>query len=221
AQSMMVFNAVRNSGASYTETLALTDTGDAALTLGSSGVSIVNDPSFATQDAARFNIVNAASIPATLTPGQTFNLQLNYNANALGINSAFLDLTSSDPVNPIQQVALRGIGTVGLGGTNQPSLARILQAYEIPTLVGEGPNDNAAATDTTYPAFPDASSQEVLMQQMVKAGPGPVTIQTLASFDASGTKPYTLGTYVPGNPTVRSELFFTPSNQYQTTYVHP
>src|SRR6202167_1489070 len=58
AQSIMVFNAVKNSGASYTETLALTDTGDANLTLGSSGVSIVNDPTFATQDAARFNIVN-------------------------------------------------------------------------------------------------------------------------------------------------------------------
>lgn len=124
---MMVFNAVKGSGNSYTETLALTDSGDATLTLG--GASIVNDSTFATKDSARFNIVNAASIPATLSPGQTFTLQLNYNATAVGINSAFLDIASNDAVNPLQQVALRGIGTAGLGGSNQPSLARVLQAY--------------------------------------------------------------------------------------------
>src|SRR4051812_41805085 len=42
--SLMVFNAVRNSSASPIETLTLTNTGDAPLTLGSAGVSIVNDP---------------------------------------------------------------------------------------------------------------------------------------------------------------------------------
>jgi fibronectin type 3 domain-containing protein/regulation of enolase protein 1 (concanavalin A-like superfamily) len=215
AQSMMVFNDVKGAGASYTETLALTDNGDAALTLGSSNFAIVNDPTFATQDAARFSIVNAASIPATLSPGQTFNLQLNYNATAIGINSAFLNITSNDPNNPLLKVALRGIGTTGLGGVNQPSLTRILQAYEIPINVGE------AANALTYPAFPDASSQEVVLQQLEKAGAGPVTIQVLASFDASGTKPYTLGTYPAGNPTDRSELFFTPSSEYQSTYIQP
>src|SRR5580704_12232836 len=51
AQSLMVFNAVRNSGNSYTETLALTDTGTSPLTLGSSGFTIANDPASSTQDA--------------------------------------------------------------------------------------------------------------------------------------------------------------------------
>jgi len=87
--------------------------------------------------------------------------------------------------------------------------------------VGEGPNDSNAATDSVYPFPADPSSQEVLMQQMVKAGPGPVTIQVLASFDAPGVKPYTLGTYTPGNPNDRSELFFTPTNEYQSTYIQP
>ena len=57
--------------------------------------------------------------------------------------------------------------------------------------------------------------------RLVEATNAPVTIQVLASYTASGTKPYTLGTYVPGNPNARSELFFTPSSEYQSTYVQP
>src|SRR5277367_414168 len=41
SQSLMVFNAVKNSSASPTETLTLTDTGSDAITLGSSGIKIV------------------------------------------------------------------------------------------------------------------------------------------------------------------------------------
>jgi protocatechuate 3,4-dioxygenase beta subunit len=211
ANSMMVFNAVKNSSASPTETLTLTDTGDAPINFGS--ISLTNDSASPTQDAARFTVLN--SVPASLAPGQSFNLQLNYKAIATGINSAFLNIASDDPANPSQQVALRGIGTAGLGGTNQPSLTRILRAYEIPTLVGEA--DNA----TLYPNPPGADSQEVALQRLVKAGAGPVTIQVLASFTANGTKPYTLGTYPAGNPSVKNELFFTPTAESQSTYIHP
>ncbi len=222
SSSLMVFNAVRNSSASTVQTLVLTDTGDATLVLGPESVSIANDPGSPTADAARFSLLNAASIPQTLSPGESFGLQLRFAANAVGINSAVLDINSGDAVNSLQEVTLRGIGTAGLGGTNQPSLARILRAYNIPTIVGEGANDADVAIDSTYPNPPDPSSQEVNLQRMVKAGAGPVTIQTLASFTASGfPKSYVLGTYTPGNPAGLSELFYTPSNENQTTFVHP
>ncbi len=221
SQSLMVFNAVKNSSASQTETLTLTDTGSTALTLGSSGISIVNDSTSATADAARFTIVNASSIPATIAPGQSFGLQLSYKANAVVTNKAILDLATNDSVNPLQTVSLHGIGTVGLGGANQPSLATILQAYNIPTLVGEGPNDSNATTDTTYPEPPDPSTQEVSLQQLEQAGPGPVTFTALASFTASATQPFTLGYYTPGNPNIKNELFSTLSSESQSTYVQP
>jgi hypothetical protein len=128
-------------------------------------------------------------------------------------------------VNPVQVITLHGIGTVGLGGSNQPSLARILRAYDIPTIVGQGPNDSNAATDSNWPtaANPvDPSSQEVVAQRFVKAGAGPVSIDVLASFTASGfSKSYELGTYPAGNPADLSELFYTPSNENQTTFVQP
>jgi fibronectin type 3 domain-containing protein len=219
---LLVFNAVQNSSASVNETVTFVDTGNAPLTLGSGAFSLVADPSHSTNDTARFTIVNASSAPATLSPGQSFGLQINYKANAVVTNSALLDVTTNDSAHPLQVVTLHGIGTKGLGGSNQPSLATILQAYNIPTLVGEGPNDANAATDSIYPNPPDASSQEVPLQRLVKAGAGPVTINTLASFTASGfSKSYVLGTYAPGNPGNLNPLFYTSATENQTTYVHP
>ena len=59
------------------------------------------------------------------------------------------------------------------------SLAAILREYEIPTIVGDGPNDANAFASTFYPATPDPSSQEVMLPRLVKAGNGPVTISLL------------------------------------------
>jgi fibronectin type 3 domain-containing protein/regulation of enolase protein 1 (concanavalin A-like superfamily) len=220
--TQLVFNAVQKSSASPTETLTLTDTGTSALTLGSGAFTLANDPKSPTQDSARFSLLNKTAAPATLSPGQSFTLQLNYSATAIGINSAFLDIATNDSVNPLQAIALRGIGTKGLGGTNQPSLATILQAYNIPTYVGEGYDDANAASDSTYPNPPDASSQEVVLQRLVKAGAGPVTINVLASFTASGfSKSYVLGTYTPGNTNSLNQLFYTTATENQTTYVQP
>ncbi len=219
-QSMLVFNAVKNSALSPVETLTLTDTGDATLTLGSGGVTVINDGSFATADAARFTVVNAASIPASLNPGQSFVLQLQYGAIATGINSAFLSLSTNDGSHPVQQVALRGLGTAGQFGSNEPSLARILRTYEIPTIVGSGPNDVNSAQHL-YPEPPDASSQEVPMQRFVKAGVGPVTIKVLASFEGANQPATRFGYYTPGSPTDRHELFFLNASESQSVYDHP
>ncbi len=222
SSSLMVFNAVENSSPGATETLTLTDTGTSSLTLGNGAFSIANDSSSATQDAADFTLLNAGSAPATLSPGATFGLEIDYKSTAVETNKAILEISSNAPASPTTDVNLHGIGTAGLGGSNQPSLATILQAYDIPTYVGEGLDDANAATDSVYPTPPDSSSQEVALQRMVKAGAGPVTIDVLASFVASGfAKSYVLGTYTPGDPTGLNQLFYTTSTQNQTTYVQP
>jgi hypothetical protein len=205
---LMVFNAV-NGTASQTETLTLTDVGTNPLTLGPSAFSIAGG------SAAQFAVVNGSQAPATLAPGGTFGLHLAYTASTVGRQVAALYIASNDPVNGNLAIGLSGIGTVGLGGTNQPSLTRILRAYGIPTDVGE------AESATLYPNPPGASSQEVSLQRLIKAGPGPVSIDVLASFTASGAEPYTLGYYPIGTPTTKNELFYTPSTEYQSTYVQP
>ena len=44
---------------------------------------------------------------------------MNYKPNVIGIQSALLDLETNDGSLPSQQIALRGLGAVGLGGTNE------------------------------------------------------------------------------------------------------
>ena len=214
SQSLMVFNAVENAAASPTETLTLTNVGDATLSL--NGVGVVDDPTAAAGGSAHFTVVNAAAVPATLAAGASFALDVDYAATAVGLDAADLDVSTSDPVNPTQQVSLHGIGTAGTGGSNQPSLLRILQAYDIPTQVGE-----TDVTNAQYPEPPAANTQEVPLQQLVKAGPGPVTIDVLASFTNAEPKPYVLGYYPPGNPAAKTQLFYTPTAESQSVDVQP
>ncbi len=211
---LMVYNAV-NGANSTAETLTISNYGDAPLTLGPTAFALSGS------SATRFTLVNAASAPATLAVGATFGLQLTYKPNLVGRQVAGLTISTNDPVNPNLYISQSGIGTNGTYGSNQPSLARILRAYGIPTIVGEGANDANEATDSVYPTPPDVSSQEVTMQRLQKAGAGPVTIQVLASFDAAAAEPYTLGYYTAGNPNAKSELFYTPSTESQSTYIQP
>jgi hypothetical protein len=215
SQSLMVFNAVQNSAASPVETLTITNTGDAALSL--NGLSVVSD-GIHTDSSARFTLVNAGNEPASLAPGASFGLQVQYAANAVGLQYAMLDIASSDTTTPTDQIQLHGIGTTGTGGGNQPSLELILEAYDEVnyTDVGET-NINSA-----YYPEPPAASDEIALQELVKAGPGPVTINVLASFTAASTKPYTLGWYNVSDPTdTRQQLFYTPTSESQSVYIQP
>ncbi len=218
SSSLMVYNAVKNN-TSQVETLTLTDTGDGPLTLGPTAFAETGTA------AGRFTLTDAGSAPAQLAVGASFGLTLTYRPTAVGRDLASLLIATADATTGTalasQAVSLSGIGAAGLGGSNQPSLARILRAYNIPTIVGEGPNDSAEASDSIYPNPPDASSQEVPLQRLVKAGAGPVSINVLASFTASGAEPYTLGYYTAGTPTAKTELFYTPAGESQSTYVQP
>jgi hypothetical protein len=217
SESLMVFNAVQNSSPSQVETLTLTNSGDAALTL--NGVSVAADPSQTGNGSARFSVVNAANLPSSLAVGASFALQVDYSAIAKGLDYALLDISSSDPNNGTEQVQLHGIGTTGVGGGNQPSLERILQAYSQPNYANVGESD---PTSAYYPEPPAAGSDEVALQELVKAGPGPVTINVLASFTGASTEPYTLGWYNTAAPSnSQQELFYTPTSESQSVYVQP
>ncbi|HEY2586771.1 MAG TPA: DNRLRE domain-containing protein [Tepidisphaeraceae bacterium] len=220
SSSLLAFNATATgysgSGASPVQVLTITNTGGSTLNFSPGGITVVNDPSVGTSDAGDFTITNVASVPASLQPGQSANLDLDFAAQSPGLHSAFLQIASNDPANPVEKIALRGLGTTGTGGGNEPSLAAILREYEIPTIVGDGPNDANAFASTYYPASPDASSQEAAMPRLVKAGTGPVTVQLLASFDVANQPALRFGTYVPGDPNDKTELFTINQSDAQT-----
>ena len=219
--SVLVFNSAvpgtQNAGPSKADVLTLTDTGNAPLSLPAGGIRIVADPNasaaHATSAPAAFNVTNLASVPATLSPGQSVNLSVNYTASAAGIQAALLQIQSNDPTTAVLSVQLRGIGTQGQFGYNEPSLLQILTANNIPTNIGTSDFNNSQ-----YPITPGPSS-EVIMPRLARAGTGPVTFTPLASFDTSTQPAVRFGYYTPGDPTDRTELFTV--NQSDAQAVNP
>lgn len=215
----VAFNTVAQgySGAapSPVETATITDAGSAPLTFAAGAFSIINDPS-TTAAASDFAITNSGSLPSSLAPGQSFTIDLQYTATAVGLQSALLQIQSNDPVNPTVDVNLHGIGTAGQFGTLEPSLVQVLLAQNIPTIVGAGPNDSNVNTQA-YPINPDPSSQEVPMQRLVVANAAdPVTITPLASFSAATPAVSRIGYYTPGDSSAMTELFYVGESEAQT-----
>src|SRR6185437_14360547 len=125
----------KGAGPSRIETVVITDTGGSPLTLGSGAFSIIDDPT-TTPNTANFAIVNPASIPSSLAPGASATVQFQYTATAIGLQSALLMINSNDPVTPTLTINLHGIGTPGQFGVLEPSLAQVLRAHNIPTIIG-------------------------------------------------------------------------------------
>ena len=209
SKTVMAFNGVQTTsggGPSPTQTLTITNTGTVPLTFPSDGFTVLDDPSVPGDDTTAFAITNRVSLPNIVQPGQSVAVQISFTAPSLGIHAAILRLKSNDPTHPVTDIMLHGIGTAGQFGYLEPSLVQILRAYNIPTIVGAGPND-VNASNSQYPVNPDPSSQEVVLQRLVKAGSGPVTVSLLGTFD-TGTQPaLRFGYYTPGDPTDLSELF--------------
>ncbi|HZL36013.1 MAG TPA: Ig-like domain-containing protein, partial [Tepidisphaeraceae bacterium] len=208
-KSVLAFNTVAagHSGAapSRVDTVTITNTGSATLTF-SSAPAILNDPTAPAPNAGDFAITNAGSFPASIAPGQSAALQVRFTAATVSLESALLQLQSDDPAHPTTTISLHGVGTAGQFGYDQPSLVQVLRSFNIPTIVGAGPND-VNASNPTYPESPDPTSQEIAMSRMAKAGPGPVTLTPLASFNASAQPSLRFGYYTPGDATNPTELF--------------
>ncbi len=220
--SLLVFNAVKTgdpgAAASPSQTVVITNRSTHTVTFAAGAFSIANDPASSPPAASMFHILNAASLPHTLAAGKSLSVSIDFTATTVGRVGAVLKVTATGL--PTTQVVLHGIGTSGLGGANEPSLARILRAYNIPTIVGMGRNDVNEAS-SVYPVSPDKTSQEISMQRLVKAGPGSVTIQDLADFVASSQPSLTIGYYTPGQPAARTNLFYINKSDSQTVNPHP
>jgi len=192
-------------GASPTQSIRIRNTGSSALAFPSDVLSITG------ADASSFNVTNADNL-TTIQPGGYFDLKLAFTAASTGIKSATLTIKSNDPDASSITVGLRGLGTIGTGGSNEPSLQRILDLYQIPITVG----DNNAG-DTTFPVPPQAGNDEIAMPRLVKAGDGNVSVELLGVFANAKTPAIRFGYYDPGTPTVKTETFIVPSaNDSQT-----
>jgi regulation of enolase protein 1 (concanavalin A-like superfamily) len=212
SQSTMYFNDVKTGSTdpgstANKEVLTITNTGTGTLYLANGAFTISGT------NASMFT-VTGSTLPTALQPGQSINITVNFNATAVGIETATLTINSDSPNNPSVIVNLRGIGMNGTevaNGLNEPSLQRILDLFQIPDNVGDDD-----PTTTAIPAQPLQPNDEVTLQQLVKAGDGNVSIQLLSVFDNIKSPATDVGYYQPGSPGNETQLFSVPLSGAQS-----
>lgn len=221
--AQLVFTDIANgqangSGASAAQVVTLTNTGGSAVTIGSAA--IVDDPNSSGDGSGQFQ--NAGFFSGSLAPGQSATFSVKLQATSIGVHGALLRIPTNDPAQPSVDVYLRGIGTASeaagtVGGTAEPSLQRILNAFQIPVNVGD--SDGEATSDFQTPRPPGTPNDEVSMPRLVKSGSGPVIIQPLAAYQFNnGVGPSThFGFYSPGTPDAKTELYQVPLGSSTST----
>lgn len=133
------------------QSVTLTNSGTAALTVSGFGVS---------GDAADFVITAAAVYPATLAPGQSFDVQIAFAPTAAGSRSALLTFADDAPNGP-HTIALTGTGVVAVL--------------------------DLSATDLSFGAQPVGTASTPLTVTLTNSGSGPLTVAGLSvSGDAAG-----------------------------------
>lgn len=200
----LVFNDVQGGVASAARSVTLRNTGNANLTIESLRLSGI--------DANQFKITQQPTLPITLAAGSSAIVSIAFNPTTIGPLDALLQINSNDPDTPQATVSLRGLGTLGLGGKNEPSLQWILDTYQSAVNVGDSdPTNNFLSTDTR-------SGDEVSLPQFQKAGKGPVTIQPIAVFAPKSSSGIVakFGYYTSGNPASKTQLFTVPNSSYQS-----
>jgi len=199
----LIFNDVVGGSVTAARSVTLTNKGDTSLTI--SSVSVTGTA------AAKFRVV---SRPTTILPGQSGKVSVSFGATYLGPQGATLQIRSNAAGNALLNVTLRGLGTRGLEGSNEPSLQWILDTYQIPVRVGD--STLSEGTLTRPPATPN---NELVRQLFQKAGPGVVTVTPIAIFSGPASPAATVGYYTltsTGGIAARNKLFDVPSGDYQT-----
>src|SRR5699024_4531969 len=131
-------------GTSSTKSETITNKGGAPLTIDSlSVVDDASDPTFGAH-ASSFTLTSPPTLPMTLEPGDSLIVPVEFTPTGTGPQGAALQLGTSDPQDPAVSVVLRGLGTAGEGGKNEPSLQWILATRQIP--VDTGTDDASTVT---------------------------------------------------------------------------
>lgn len=200
----LTFNDVQGGAASAAKTLTFSNTGNANLTISNLAISGTN--------ANQFQITNKPTLPVTLKAGSSTKVSIAFNPTTIGPKGGSLQIKSNDPDTSVATVNLRGLGTKGLGGGNEPSLQWILDTCQIPIKVGD-PDPTNNSLPTTKPL-----GDEVALPQFEKAGAGAVKVEVIAVFGPQSSSGIVtrFGYYSSGNASSKHQLFTVPNASYQS-----
>lgn len=202
--TLLIFNDVQGGAASVAQTVTLRNTGNAKLTISSLKLSGAQ--------ANQFQIAQKPTLPLTIAAGSVAKVSVAFKPTTQGTKGGLLQIQSNDPDTPLTTVSLRGLGTKGLGGGNEPSLQWILDTYQIPIYVGD-----PEATDNSLPTTTPLGN-EAILPQFEKAGNGPVTVEPIAVFGPKSSSGIVtrFGYYTSGNAASKRQLFTVPNASYQS-----
>jgi hypothetical protein len=203
------FNDVRGGGTSETKSISITNPNKSAVTI--SSISIVG------ADSSQFVLSGANTGSHSIAAGatETFNVAMSSGSNAaLGLKTANISISAA---SGSATVPLRGLATAGQGGTNEPSLQRVFDLYQIPVNTGD-------PTPDTYDLPATATSaDEVDLQRLSKAGSGNVTIEPLAIFGVGSNSAQTVnfGWYTSGSKNSKHQVLSIGGTGQSTQTVNP
>ncbi|MEP6595153.1 MAG: choice-of-anchor D domain-containing protein [Ginsengibacter sp.] len=148
--------------------------GSTVLTLSSINISGANTNQFVFSGLPTF--------PKNISAGASIAFSIAFNPSSAGLKTASININSNDAAHPVTSVRLRGLGTSGLGGANEPSLQAILNLLEVQTNVGDDNVSTAVINSSTTLQKAPLLGDEVSIQKFKKAGVGNVTITPLDVF---------------------------------------
>ena len=165
-------------------------------------------------DAAQFSLP-AGPAGVTLAPGASHQVQVAFSATSTGLKTAALSITSNHQgaAGHVTQVALRGLGTAGFDGADEPSLQRVFEVHGL--AVNAGDDDPATNVIHSSTALQRAAllGDEISVQSFVKAGNGLVTLQPLAVFGPTTTDPIVRFGWYASTQAATAQPVFTVTNR--------
>ena len=207
ATGRLVFTEVAGGAASAAQNVAVKNIGGAPLTITGATITGADGSLFA----------QTATLPVTIAAGATANLPITFNpaTGVTGPKGATLVVNTDSTATPALTVNLRGLGTLGTGGSNEPSLQWILDTLQIPVNVGD---PNPANND--LPASSALIGDEVKIESFRKAPfDFPVRIEPISLFGPAGnngsTDVVTVGIHTTGNVADRTVVGVGPNTQNQ------
>ena len=162
-------------------------------------------------DAALF--ARVGTLPPAIPAGGSATIPVTFNPTTAGPRGAVLTLTTDSSATPSITSTLRGLGTLGTGGSNEPSLQWILDTLQIPVNAGDtDPTNNTMSGD-------DVLLGDEIEVESFKRDPfdNIVKFEPLALFGPAGPNgnTVTVAVHDSSDPTDRTVVGVGPNNQNQ------
>ena len=150
--------------------------------------------------------LNLTGLATTIQPGASSSFKVIFDPAVVGPLDASIQVTGDNAAAKF--VGLNGLGKVGTGGANEPSLQYILDTYNIAVDAGDDDPSTNIFDLTGGDTYNDLLGDEVDIQQFERATDGLVTIQVLGVYGPEASNPIVgFGWYESGNPGATTELF--------------